>query len=45
MQHKVADGRWLHATYVWSPEQDAARRVTTGIMPFPGTDSYEVPFR
>jgi hypothetical protein len=43
MIQKTAEGRWLFATYVWSVEQDSARRVTAGIMPYPGTDSYEVP--
>jgi hypothetical protein len=43
MLRKVAEGRWTFATYVWSPEQDSARRVTAGIRPFPGTQDYEVP--
>jgi hypothetical protein len=41
MMHKAAEGKWLATTYVWSG--DEAKRVKTGIFPFPGTKSYEVP--
>jgi hypothetical protein len=43
MLHKTAPSTWTATTYVWSADQASAKRVTNGIMPFPGTQSYEVP--
>ena len=43
---KKADGDWKMATYVWSPDQTTATLATSYApppVPFPGTDSYEVP--